>query len=78
MDVYGVDFGTGVRPRYVEPIMPSCDGLLQIMEAGSTKSIGEKRGHWCEDGVDVCVYVERGAMGNLLRLRESWILRLEG
>lgn len=78
MDVYGVDFGMGARPRYVEPIMPSCDGLLQIMEAGSTKSIGEKTGHWCEEGVDVCVYLERGAMDNLLRLRESWIPRLEG
>lgn len=73
MDVYGVDFGMGARPRYVEPIMPSCDGLLQIMEAGSTKQIGEKRGHWCEEGVDVCVYLEQGAMERLLRLRESWV-----
>lgn len=37
LDVYGVDFvgdDEGAPPRYVEAVMPSVDGCVQVMEAG--------------------------------------------
>jgi hypothetical protein len=36
--VYEVDFG-GVGPIYVEALMPSCDGLVEVMEAGDVKNV---------------------------------------
>ena len=37
LGVYELEFAEGVRPLYVEAVMPSTDGLVQIMEAGNQR-----------------------------------------
>ncbi|KAH6674433.1 transferase family-domain-containing protein [Halenospora varia] len=58
-----VDFvGTGgPRLRYVGPVMPPCDGLVDVLE-----TLGEAKGHWSSNGVDVSVFLEKNAMDRLL------------
>jgi len=58
--VYEVDFmgGKNTEPRYVEAVMLSLDGLVEVMEAGRVKE-GES---WFEEGVDVSVYLEEKVM----------------
>jgi hypothetical protein len=63
--VYEVDFGVG-GPRYVEALMPSCDGLVEVMEAGDVRREDGGRGDWISEGVDVSVYLEEKAMERLL------------
>jgi hypothetical protein len=69
--VYDVDFIGGGMPRYVEAVMPSCDGLVEVMEApGSEKRrIG---GSWIDDGVDVSAFLEEKAMERLLVDKVLW------
>ncbi|PCH38456.1 transferase protein [Wolfiporia cocos MD-104 SS10] len=71
--LYGVDFGSGSPPRYVEAVMPSCDGCVQIMEAAPVSAAGAKGErdrnqvrHWCDDGVDVSVHLEAEALKRLV------------
>jgi len=63
--VYEVDFGSG-SPRYVEAVMPSCDGLVEVMEAGDVRRKDGARADWISEGVDVSVYLESQAMERLL------------
>jgi hypothetical protein len=66
VDFVGVDSGGG-RLRHVELVMPSCDGLVDILE-----TLGDiKDGHWSRNGVDVSVYLEAGAMSRLLE--DPWL-----
>jgi Transferase family len=69
--VYEVDFGCG-GPRYVEAVMPSCDGLVEVMEAGDVRREDGGRADWISEGVDVSVYLEQGAMQKLLEDRGLW------
>ncbi len=69
--VYEVDFGVG-SPRYVEALMQSCDGLVEVMEAGDIRKDGGERGSWISEGADVSVYLEEMAMERLLADRELW------
>jgi hypothetical protein len=69
--VYEVDFGGG-GPRYVEALMPSCDGLVEVMEAGGVRSVDGGRQDWIGEGVDVSVYLEEKAMERLLEDRKLW------
>lgn len=66
LGVHDIDFvgkgGPGLR--FVESVMPSCDGLLQIMEAPGDK--GDGTGHWSRNGVDVNLFLEKGSMERLL------------
>lgn len=64
---YDVFFTSGSRRRlrYVEPLMPSMDGLVEIMEAGLAEQEEGKK-DWTSCGVDVSVYLESRAMRNLL------------
>ena len=48
-------FGTGLPPRYVHQILPLMDGNLQVMDGRSSKG-----------GMDVSLYLESGAMAQLL------------
>jgi Transferase family len=68
-NVYGIDFGAGLSPRYVQPLMPSIDGCLQVMEAeGSiSKDASHTTGHWYEKGVSVRLHLESNAMEKLLK-----------
>ena len=69
--VYDVDFIGGQMPRYVEAVMPSCDGLVEVMEA---PGVEKKRtgGSWIDDGVDVNVFLEETAMERLLVDKALW------
>lgn len=69
--VYEVDFGVG-GPRYVEALMPSCDGLVEVMEAGDVRNEGGVRRDWISEGFDVSVYLEEEAMERLLGDRGLW------
>lgn len=64
--VHEVRFGE-VELRYVEAVMPACDGLVVVMEAP-----GEKRGSWIDNGVDVTVFLEGNAMLRMLEDRDLW------
>jgi hypothetical protein len=70
--VYEVDFGTGC-PKYVEALMPSCDGLVEVMEAGDVREEGGERRSWINEGVDVSVYLESKAMERLINDRMFWV-----
>lgn len=64
--LYECGFGTESPPRYVHPIMPLVDGCVQIMEAAPTNTQPGQR-KWYDDGVDVAIYLETGAMEKLVR-----------
>ncbi|KAH8660707.1 transferase family-domain-containing protein [Tricladium varicosporioides] len=58
LGVYDVDFeGNGLRPRYVQAVMPKMDGCVQVMESEGS-------------GIDISLYLERGAMGRLVDDKE--------
>jgi hypothetical protein len=69
--VYDVDFIGGQMPRYVEAVMPSCDGLVEVMEAPGVEK-KRKGGSWIDDGVDVSVFLEEKAMERLLVDKSLW------
>ena len=76
LDVYGVDFGGGAPPRYVDAVMPSMDGCIHFMEAGPSaeegsrggEGSGEARGkrRWYDDAVCVSLHLARSVMNRLL------------
>lgn len=68
-NVWGIDFGAGSSPRYVQPLMPSIDGCLQIMEAvgPTSKDAVHTTNHWYENGVIVRLHLESNAMKKLLK-----------
>lgn len=53
--VYDVEFEAGKKPRYVQAIMPTMDGCMQVMD--SPADVG---------GVDVSLYLEEQAMKRLV------------
>ena len=55
LGVYDIDFGSG-KPAYVQALMPSVDGLVHLMEVGSTPHIGE---NWYSNGISVSIYLAR-------------------
>lgn len=72
LGLHEVDFGGPTKGagklKHVAPIMPSCDGLVDVLE-----SVGEsKAGHWSRNGVDVSIYLEAKAMDNLLADKSLW------
>ncbi|KAF8075032.1 hypothetical protein FPV67DRAFT_1619832 [Lyophyllum atratum] len=56
-----VDFGTGA-PAYVEAVMPSCDGCIQIMEAGKG---GAER--WYDKAVTMSLHLRADVMQRFLK-----------
>jgi hypothetical protein len=69
LGVYQMDFGGGSTPRYVEAIMPSVDGCIQIMESGVSPSVqgGDlKKVHWADERVCVSLYLKRDVMESFL------------
>jgi hypothetical protein len=69
--IYEVDFGVG-GPRYVEAVMPSCDGLVEVMESGDVRREGGERADWISEGADISVYLEAEAMKRLLLDGDLW------
>ncbi|CCM03694.1 uncharacterized protein FIBRA_05839 [Fibroporia radiculosa] len=69
LGMYEVDFGSGALPRYVEAVIPSTDGCVHIMEAAPTASStdGGRLKHWCDDGVDVSLYIAADVAERVLR-----------
>ena len=70
LDVYGVDFGSGTPPRFVEAVMPSMDGCIHVMEAGPASpatgavSGGGARGY--AEPVCVSLHLAKDVMKRLL------------
>ncbi|RPD75896.1 hypothetical protein L226DRAFT_391698 [Lentinus tigrinus ALCF2SS1-7] len=68
LDVYGVDFGSGKPPRFVEAVMPSVDGCIHIMEAGPATSGGVSGGaRWYAEPVCVSLHLAKDVMERLLK-----------
>ncbi|KAG0652360.1 bahd hydroxycinnamoyl transferase HCT1 [Hyphodiscus hymeniophilus] len=69
--VHDVDFvgNGGPSLRFVESVMPSCDGLVQIMEAPGHR---DGTGHWSRNGVDVNLFLEKDVMERLLEDGLLW------
>jgi len=44
------------------------DGLLLVMEA-----LGDEKGHWTANGVDVCLFLEEKTMERLLADPLLWV-----
>jgi hypothetical protein len=65
LDVYGVDFVGGdegrAPPRYVEAVMPSVDGCVQVMEAGHNDN-----GDNGDAGTSVSLHLAADVMDRLL------------
>jgi hypothetical protein len=73
--VYDVNFlgkevATGM-PVYVEALMPSYDGIVEVMEAPGRERYKEGQ-RWWSDGVDVSIYLEAKAMERLLMDEGLW------
>ncbi|ORY82903.1 transferase family-domain-containing protein [Leucosporidium creatinivorum] len=87
LGVWEIDFGFGAsgelkpeerkgrgKPRWVLPLMPHCDGLVQVMEGsgrgcssadGGEEGPGRRRG-WQEDGALVGLYLKSDVMERVL------------
>ncbi|KAI0767653.1 transferase family-domain-containing protein [Fomes fomentarius] len=70
LDAYGVDFGGGAPPRYVDAVLPRMDGFMHVMEAGppgvmSTKTVGSRR--WHDEPVCLSLYLKADVMERLLK-----------
>lgn len=71
LDLYTVDFGLEPESlRAVQPVMSFMDGIVNVVEARGP--LGGEKGHWSKNGVDVHVYLEKEAMGRLVRDGELW------
>ncbi|KAI0747337.1 hypothetical protein C8Q74DRAFT_1374468 [Fomes fomentarius] len=72
LDGYGIDFGGGKPPRYVDAVTPSMDGWIQVMEAGPPGVMSEKtgsgsRGRWYDEPVCLSMRLKADVMERLLK-----------
>lgn len=61
LDMYGVDFGFGSGPVWVDAVMSRIDGCIQVLEC--QKSSG---GKWYEDGVRLSMYIRKDIVEKML------------
>ena len=72
LKIQDLDFGAGVRPRYVDPLVAVVDGFLVILEANGdgeaaeADKTGDVTKRWFDDTVDVLVHLESRTMRKLL------------
>ena len=76
LNLYAVDFG-GERgtARFVDPILPVLDGLMQVMEARPETTSGKdsgKKKQWCDDGVDVSLFILKDVKEKLMQDEKLW------
>ncbi|KAI0323922.1 hypothetical protein GY45DRAFT_499270 [Cubamyces sp. BRFM 1775] len=70
LDAYGVDFGSGAPPRYVDAVMPSMDGCIHVMEAGPSpagRGDIETPARWYDSPVCVSLHLAAEVMAKLVR-----------
>ncbi|KAI0807633.1 hypothetical protein C8Q74DRAFT_1228419, partial [Fomes fomentarius] len=69
LNAYGMDFGGGKPPRYVDAVTPSVDGWIQVMEAGPPGVMSEKTGSgsWYDEPVCLSVRLKADVMERLLK-----------
>ncbi|KAI0652914.1 hypothetical protein C8Q70DRAFT_1096247 [Cubamyces menziesii] len=70
LDAYGIDFGSGAPPRYVDAVMPSMDGCIHVMEAGPLsvrRGSTETPGRWYDSPVCVSLHLAAEVMAKLVR-----------
>ncbi|KAG5639082.1 hypothetical protein H0H81_007026 [Sphagnurus paluster] len=61
-----VDFGAGCAAQ-VEAVMPSVDGVIQVMEAAGNHSSKQNSGHWYNGPVTVSLHLRDDVMQKLLK-----------
>ena len=72
LNIQDLDFGAGVRPRYVDPLLAVVDGFLVLVEANEdseavdTDKTGAGTKRWFDGAVDVVLHLESRAMRKLL------------
>ena len=66
LGVRDVDFGMGT-PNYVDAVMPSCDGVVQVMEARGKRDSTSESGQWYNDTVIVSLCLREDVMQRLLK-----------
>ncbi|OJT03674.1 Spermidine hydroxycinnamoyl transferase [Trametes pubescens] len=69
LDLYGIDFGGGAPPRYVEAVMPNMDGVFHIMDARATSGDGSVQAgnrRWFDGPVCVSLHFNAESMRKLL------------
>lgn len=66
LGVYDVEFVEGLRPRYVEAIMPDVDGCIQIMEAGGPSASDGQQKQWYDGGASVSIHMRGDVLESLL------------
>ncbi|KAI0772988.1 transferase family-domain-containing protein [Trametes elegans] len=67
LDAYGVDFGAGRPPRYVDAVMPSADGCFHVMEAGPPAAGRRNGGRWYDEPVCLSLHLRADVMARLLQ-----------
>ncbi|GLB41750.1 putative transferase family protein [Lyophyllum shimeji] len=65
LGVRDVDFGVGI-PAYVEAVMPSVDGCVQVMEGGGRGSECRGSGRWYHGTVTVSLHLQTDVMQKVL------------
>ncbi|KAH9848093.1 transferase family-domain-containing protein [Lenzites betulinus] len=71
LDPYGVDFGSGAPPRYVDAVMPNLDGCVHVMEAGpkTRREAGAESGNgrWYDEPVCLSLHIAAEPLEKLLK-----------
>ncbi|KIK68858.1 hypothetical protein GYMLUDRAFT_67568 [Collybiopsis luxurians FD-317 M1] len=77
MAIYDVDFGFGSRAKIVHPLMPECDGCIQIMESGLEFEGAQTSSWipWYKTGVSVSLHLREDVMANLLA--DPWLRKYD-
>ncbi len=63
-DPYGVDFGGGAAPRFVDPLLPNVDGCVLVIEAAPSSGSGEGW-RWYNRPVCVSLHVAKEVLTKL-------------
>ena len=66
-DPYGIDFGAGTAPRFVDGLMPNIDGCVHVMEAAPSTAGSETQWRWYDRPVCVSLHVEKEALNRLMK-----------
>ncbi|PIL28905.1 hypothetical protein GSI_08951 [Ganoderma sinense ZZ0214-1] len=64
-DPYGIDFGGGASPRFVDPMLPNIDGCVLVIEAAPFASNNGEEWRWYNKEVCVSLHVLKEVLANL-------------
>lgn len=64
-DPYGIDFGGGAPPRFVDPLMPNIDGCVVVIEAAPSAPEGGEEWRWYNRPVCVSLHIGKEVLEKL-------------